>query len=107
MICKRCGKEFTGRPGQLYCSQSCRYEGYKESRRKGFAIYMRKCPVCLEEFNTTNPEKVFCCGSCASEYRDIASHILRRRRPKIIALIKRARETDEPLAKLIKEIPYA
>lgn len=108
MKCKQCGKNFIPkRSGQFYCSKECCGKHYREGQKNGFEVYKFTCPVCLEEFSSTNPQRRFCSPECANEYQDIAQDVLKRKRPLIKKMLEKLKHDPTlDIDKLIrKEYP--
>lgn len=64
-VCPICGETFIGNSKQVYCSDFCKNEGYKnhmkKSNEKNKKEYEKVCPVCGKTF-TTNRSTVVCCS---------------------------------------------
>lgn len=69
--CPRCGTRFLGEPGSL-CEECAAEEAKRRPRGKRLCHYLRICPRCHREFDTTNTRQIFCSPTCRSEYEQRA-----------------------------------
>lgn len=80
--CEICGKETYKRPSELarskhhYCSNACRYEGYKGERPEKQTGKVVHCEVCGKEVykqkgHLERQEHHFCSRQCAGEWRTL------------------------------------
>lgn len=65
--------------------------------------YIKKCPVCGDQFLTKISSKVFCCADCVSEYEDIKKYLSERMKDVLIGVVNEARTTKKSPEQIAKE----
>ena len=58
LVCESCGKEFKGKKGQRFCSNSC-------ARKEQY--YFIKCIVCGKEFKAKSTKTKYCSEECKNK----------------------------------------
>lgn len=65
--------------------------------------YIRKCPVCGDQFVTKYEQKRFCCAECVQEYEDIKRYLGKRMKQILLEVVNEARTTDKKPEQIVKE----
>lgn len=70
-ICRECGKEFSARKNQLYCSTSCKFRHNNRLNRPRMEREERRCVHCGKSFETfRTSRKKFCSDLCQRLHAD-------------------------------------